>query len=217
MMAVMPILTKDTALFVCVEDYSGEKVCVVTDENNPSAYFLLAFYQYPYVIAVYVYTGLWTNASGISAKVCALYGDFYDNDNMCCWEKHNWILFVDVLYLFCTSLAFAVFFYQTVCFCEGSGGKFVLHVLSMCSVLIIVLSIGVVYGRVMESNAGGDPGFRLERMKKFLFTFEICTTGVLYIGTYGIVGLLFLVIPVLGYVEAFGLFEFSSDKFCSVC
>jgi len=215
MMAVIPILTDDTALYECIEDGDGE-VCVITEGKNTGVYFFLAFYQYPWVIAVYMYTGLWTNASGISAKVCALHGDFFNKDGLSEWEKHDYIISLDYMCLIVAILGYMAFYHQTLCLCDGDSG-YIIYVLFIVVVGITGFAGIIGYGVLIQYTASLDPGLRLKRMKKFFFFFETCSAGALYIGTYGIGGIFFMVIPILGYIESFGLLEVGPDKCCLVC
>lgn len=209
MTAVIPIISGDTELYECEEDGdSGEEVCVPTGDNNPIVYIFLAFYQYPWVLVVYLKTGIWMNASGINVKVNALYGEFSPATELLDWEKKDFYVFIDTLGLLCAILGYAVFYHQTLCTCFGEGINPLVVLFVIIGGILSFLVI-IAYGMSI-SYSGYDPKQRVKIMSRIFFIFEVATSGVLYIGTYGYAGVCFMLVPILGYIESFGFIDFGS-------
>ncbi len=202
-MTVVPIVTGDTELYECEEQDSGEDVCVLSGKNNPIVYFFLAFYQYPWVLAAYFKTGLWMNASGINVKINALYGNFDVATEFKDWERKDFLALFDMLYLFVSLVAYVIFYTQTQCTCGDSIN--LLMGFFMCSA-ILAFPMYIGYAAQLQFSSY-DPEHRMKVLKRFFFWFETGTSGVIYIGTYGYAGVLFMVIPILGYIESFGFFS----------
>lgn len=216
MTAIIPIISGDTALYDCEEDGdSGEEVCVLTGEDNPMVYLFLAFYQYPWVMVMYFKTGLWMNASGINVKINALYGEFVPATELRDWEKKDFCIFFDGLGLICCILGYAGFYSQTLCTCSGNVLFFLfLGIGGLFSLFVIIAYCGQLH------NSSCDPEHRVKILSRVFFVFEMSTSGVLYIGTYGYAGVFFMIVPILGYIESFGLFDFESlscEEYKSCC
>ena len=193
---IIPIVTGDTELYDCEED-----VCVLTGENNPLVFIFLSFYQYPWVLAAYFKTGLWMNASGINVKLNALYGHVDTATKFQDWERKDFLIFIDLMYLFVCLVAYVILYTQTQCSC----GSNILMAFFMCSgVLMFPMFFG--YAAQLQFS-GYDPEHRMKKLKWIFFLFETGTSGVIYIGTYGYAGVLFMIVPILGYIESFGIFS----------
>lgn len=219
-MAVIPVLTGDTATYDCESDGgdSGEEFCVVSSENNPAIYLFLAFYQYPWVVAAYFKTGLWMNASGINAKINALYGSwFQETGGICLWDRKDWASFLDYLGVVGGTLAFLTLYVQTICLCDGE--KNYGYTLSFVAIAALTgLSSILGYGILLGWAAPTDSKLRLKRLTKFYFVSETCAAGAVYVNTYGSGGVFFLLVPILGFIESFGVFEcVSGDSGCLLC
>ncbi|MEP5237303.1 MAG: hypothetical protein ABJQ38_00005 [Flavobacteriaceae bacterium] len=210
MTAVIPILTDDTKTYECgrEDDSTDEGYCVVESDNNISIYFFLAFYQYPWVVFLYFKTGLWVNASGINAKVNGLYGDYHmwDSCNPFKWEKIDFVYFLDFFCYFGSLVSYMFLLFFSTCRCEKEDD----HVLKTILFFAVLGTCGVAGSQYswLLRNKGLDPKHRIKRLTRVFFFFEMFTSGLVYIDTYGVIGVMFLIIPVLGYVESFGVFEF---------
>jgi len=224
MMAVIPILTDDAKRYKCGygdDDDIEEGYCIVDNENDASRYFFLAFFQYPWVLFLYFKTGLWVNASGINAKVNALYGNYamWDSCNPFDWEKIDFLYFVDFFYYFFTLVFYVLILFSSMCICENED-DFGLKMVLFIGLFLTYAFVGGKYSWLLR-NEGYDPELRLKKLTRMFFVFEMFASGMLYVDTYGVFGLMFLIIPILGYIESFGVFEFyqgeEGEKFCTIC
>ncbi|CAM9769728.1 unnamed protein product [Ectocarpus sp. 6 AP-2014] len=223
MMAVIPILTDDTKTYTCgyEDDSLEEGYCVVDSDNNTSIYVFLAFYQYPWVLFLFFKTGLWVNASGINAKVNGLYGHYlmWDTCNPFKWNKIDFVYFLDFFYYFGSLLSFLLLFFNSICICEKEDDH-VIKTILFIAVFFMYAVVGGMYSWLLR-NEGLDPEHRMKRLTRMFFFFEMSTSGLVYVDTYGVIGVIFLIIPVLGYIESFGVFEFyqegDSGNCCLVC
>lgn len=224
MMAVIPILTDDTKRYSCGlgdDDDIEEGYCVVSSENDASRYFFMAFYQYPWVFFVYYKTGLWVNASGINAKISALYGKYsmWDSCNPFEWEKIDFLYFLDFFYYFFSLVFYILILFYSMCICENED-DYVLKLVFYAGVFLLYCVVGGKYSWFLR-NEGYDPELRMKKLTRMFFVFEMFTSGLVYVDTYGPSGVIFLIIPVLGYIESFGVFEFyqeeDGENCCLIC
>lgn len=223
MMTIIPVITDDTKTYTCANDIDSveEGYCVVDSENNTSIYVFLAFYQYPWVVFLYFKTGLWVNTSGVNAKVNGLYGDYlmWDSCDISLWEKLDFLYFLDFFYYLGSLLSFFLLFFSSICTCEEDD-NYGIKLTLLIAVFLIFSVAGSQYSWLLR-NEGLNPKFRMKRLVKVFFFFELFTSAVVYIETYGSTGVMFLIIPVLGYIESFGFFELykeeDGEKCCLIC
>lgn len=196
-MALVPLLTGNTRVMECDEETDE---CRVTG-SNVFAYIVMAFGGYPWVLFLYFKTGLWMNTSGISAKMSAFYGSnsvMYSGGG---WESMWQLKYVVPTIEFYSTLS--VFLYTSVmlrasvCGCTQHVQR---GLLAFTAVFSSVAYIKNTFCQIC-------PSVRMKSLARWFFFDDVFRSTLVYTTAYGPAGCLFVIIPVIGYIEAFGFFE----------
>jgi len=215
-LALIPILNGDTQVVDCRNEDSEEtETCVVTTESNIIGYIFMSFGSYPWVFFLYWQTGLWMNASGIHAKMNAFYEPWlYDANRMNIFQviRETFLGILDwrvLLVCFDSMFTLGMYVYTvyainlSVCGCNNI-------LVTLCRIIVYfcpIISIFVFYSADPVCGGVGVED-RMRRLSRLYFVTDTFLSLVVYVSLYGNVGIIFVLVPVLGYIESFGIFQF---------
>lgn len=199
--ALIPVFTGDTTAMIC-----EESVCV-EDGDITWLYFLVAFIKYPWILILYLQTGYWFNESGLAAKFSALKFDIDISLEASTTFQNlpsplaNFVMSVFArqgLIYWAVEFTTIVLAFYSFCNCTGDIFEY-FYILPVTFIFLSAFRIFAFSCRHWFKDIQQRVKFSL--WVDFLqdLIFNICV----YVGTYGFVGIIFIIFPVLGYLETF--------------
>ncbi|CAN0511809.1 unnamed protein product [Ectocarpus sp. 12 AP-2014] len=200
-LALIPVFTGDTGSSTCEEG-----VCVDGGDIT-YVYIIAAFIKYPWMIMLYLETGLWFTGSGLAVNSIILRDDLLSSVDDCSipslLDPFRCILRYVVVYeqILYWGVEFLVIVLGFLSFCncaETSSDMSYLTYMAVIYVFIPPVRMFGFYLKWLENKEKRVKIFTwLDCLQDLLFNISI------YTGVYGVSGLVFVLFPILGYLEAF--------------
>ena len=197
-LSLIPVLTGDTIGSTCEEG-----VCVDAGDIT-YLYVTAAFIKYPWILMLYWNTGLWFTGSGLSIKCFimrdAILNSIIDYSIPSLLEPLKWVVGFVVSFeqLIYWAVEILLMVAGSMSFCNCSQEMNYLTFVGIGYIFIPAFRLlGFVFGWFENLEKRIKVFTWLDCLQDTLFNIFI------YTGTYGFVGILFVIFPVLGYIEAF--------------